>query len=269
MGDGVTGLSSAIYAGRVMHRRLRPRRHEFVYSGFWFVLDLDELDALSERSRWFSRNRFNLFSFHDADYGDKSGSDLRTQVERHMAKAGVAPDGGPIRLLTLPRILGYVFNPLSIYFIHGREGGLRAILWEVSNTFGARHSYVIPVREQAKPEVRQSCAKALHVSPFLDMDMAYDFRLIAPGKRMLVSIIGSDAHGAKLVAAMNGARELLDDAGLLRAFARVPFMTIKVIAAIHWEALKLWLKGVGFRTSPPLPAAPATYVAAPLPSPPR
>jgi DUF1365 family protein len=243
-----------------MHRRLRPRRHEFAYRGFWFVFDIDEIDALARRLPLFSRNRFNLFSFYDRDYGDRSGVALREQIERHMTAAGMAPDGGAILLLTLPRMLGYVFNPLSVYFLHAAGGGLRAILWEVSNTFGARHAYLIPVADPGASAIRQACAKRLHVSPFLDMDMTYEFRVTLPAARTLVSIIGSDAGGAMLVAAMNGERRELTDGALLRAFARVPFMTLKVMAAIHWEALWIWGKGVAFRPSPPPPETAVTLM---------
>ena len=258
MGVRMKPFASALYVGRVMHRRLRPRRHEFAYRGFWFVFDIDEIDGLARRLKLFSHNRLNLFSFHDRDYGDRTDAPLRPQIERHMAAAGIAPDGGAIRLLTLPRVLGYVFNPLSVVFIHGADGGLRAILWEVSNTFGERHSYLIPVGDPGSPAVRQSCVKRLHVSPFLGMDMTYSFRVAPPAARTLVSIIAADPDGALLVAAMNGARQELGDGALLRAFARVPFMTLKVIVAIHWEALRLWLKGVVFRPSPPPPEAAMT-----------
>lgn len=257
-------FASALHVGRVMHRRLRPRRHEFSYRGFWFVFDIDEIDALARRLRLFSRNRFNLFSFHDRDYGDRTGAPLRLQIERQMAAAGLAPDGGAIRLLTLPRILGYVFNPLSVVFVHGADGGLRAILWEVSNTFGQRHAYLIPVADPDSRAIRQSCAKTLHVSPFLEMDMTYSFRVAPPAARTLVSIVAADAEGALLVAVMNGERRELGDGALLRAFARVPFMTLKVILAIHWQALRLWLKGMRFRTSPPPPAAAVTFAPAPF-----
>jgi DUF1365 family protein len=246
-------FASALYVGRVMHRRLRPRPHEFSYRGFWFVFDIDEIDALTRRLGLFSRNRFNLFSFHDRDYGDRTGAALRPQIERHMAAAGLAPDGGAIRLLTLPRIFGYVFNPLSVFFINDAAGGLRAILWEVSNTFGQRHFYLIPVADPDSRAIRQSCAKQLHVSPFLEMDMTYHFRVAPPAVRMLVSIIAADDEGALLVAAMNGERRELGDGALLRAFARAPFMTLKVIVAIHWEALRLWLKGMCFHPSPEPP----------------
>jgi len=255
----VTAPASAIYLGRVMHQRLRPRRHKFDYRGFWFVFDLDEVDAIAGRLTFFSRNRFNLFSFYDRDYGDRSGAAPRAHVERHMAEAGLAPDGGRIALLTLPRILGFVFNPLSTYFIHGLDGKLRAILWEVSNTFGERHSYLLPVDDPEAAAIRQSCRKQLHVSPFLDMDMTYRFRVAPPKARMTVSITGSDVEGVMIVAAMNGERRRLDDRALIGAFASVPFMTLKVVATIHWEALRLWFKGARFRPSPPPPAAPVSF----------
>ena len=154
-----------------MHQRLRPRRHKFEYRGYWFVFDIDDLDALGQRLRFFSLNRLNLFSFYTRDYGDRTGASLRRQIEGNLIAAGLAPDGGVIRVLTLPRICGYVFNPLSVFFIHDLNGGLRAILWEVSNTFGGRHSYFIPLTDPRATAIRQNCAKALHVSPFLDMDM--------------------------------------------------------------------------------------------------
>jgi uncharacterized protein len=258
MGVRMKPFASTLYVGRVMHQRLRPRRHNFSYRGFWFVFDIDEIDVLAQRLTLFSRNRFNLFSFHDRDYGDRTGAPLRPQIERHMAAAGLAPDGGAIRLLTLPRIFGYVFNPLSVVFISGADGGLRAILWEVSNTFGERHAYLIPVDDPASRAIRQSCAKQLHVSPFLDMNMTYSFRVAPPTARTLVSIVAADAEGALLVAAMNGERRELGDGALLRAFVRLPFMTLKVIVAIHWQALRLWLKGMDFRPSPPPPKLPVS-----------
>ena len=257
----MTAPACAIYLGRVMHQRMRPRRHKFDYRGFWFVFDVDEIDALAARLKAFSRNRFNLFSFYDRDYGDRTGAAPRAHVERHLAEAGMAPDGGRIALLTLPRILGFVFNPLSAYFIHAADGRLRAILWEVSNTFGERHSYLIPVEDPEATAIRQSCRKRLHVSPFLDMDMTYRFRVAPPKARMTLSITGSDADGVMIVAAMNGERRALDDRALLGAFVRVPFMTLKVVLAIHWEALRLWWKGARFRSSPPPPPAPVSFVA--------
>ena len=135
----MTTLASALYPGAVTHHRLRPKEHRLAYRIWSMLIDLDELDQLDRSLRFFSVNRFNLFSFHARDRGDRSGRDLKAQVEEAMRAGGVEPDGGPIRLLTMPRLLGYAFNPLSIYFCHRRDGEVAAILWEVDNTFGERH----------------------------------------------------------------------------------------------------------------------------------
>ena len=165
--------ASALYRGGVTHRRLRPRDHRLNYRVFWLLLDLAEIDDLDRRLRLFSRNRFNLLSFHDRDHGDGSGAALRPQVEAWLERAGVALEGGPIRLLTMPRVLGYVFNPISLYYCHRADGRLAAVVYEVTSTFGVRHAYVIPVpvEDQAAGLIRQGAAKALYVSPFMGMEM--------------------------------------------------------------------------------------------------
>lgn len=251
----------ALYIGRVMHRRLRPRAHRLSYRLFSLLLDIDRIDALAGRLRLFSRNRFNLFSFHDRDYAGGSDEPLRVQVERLLVMAGLAADGGPIRLLTMPRILGFAFNPLSVWFCHGHDGALRAILYEVNNTFGERHSYLLPVEdggEDSGSVIRQDCAKAFHVSPFLAMDLRYDFRVLPPAERLAVAITGSDARGPLLVAVHTARRHPLTDAALARAFVTHPLLTAKVVAGIVWEALKLWLKRVPVHDHPAPPAHPVT-----------
>jgi len=253
-------LRSALYAGTVGHRRLRPARHRLAYRVFAMLLDLDELAHLDRTLRLFSVGRFNLFSFHERDHGDGK-SDLRAHVERQLARAGVADRGGPVRLLCYPRVLGYVFNPLSTYFCHGADGRLTAILYEVNNTFGDRHGYVIPVARDAGAPIVQSCAKALHVSPFLGMDMAYRFSVVPPGDDLALGVVAEDGEGPVLTASFSGRRMPLTDATLARLFLRHPLMTVKVIAGIHWEALRLWRKGVPFHRRPappdePLPAVP-------------
>ncbi|HSI41275.1 MAG TPA: DUF1365 domain-containing protein [Xanthobacteraceae bacterium] len=250
---------SALYPGAVMHRRLRPRRHGLRYRMTPMLLDLDEIDALDRRLLLFARNRFNLFAFHDRDHGDGSDTPLRTQIEAHLAQAGLDLAGGPIRLMCLPRMLGYVFNPLSVYFCHARDGALKAIFYEVSNTFGQRHSYLIPVSEAAGP-IRQDCAKAFYVSPFMDMDLFYDFRVVPPGERLAVSVTASDAEGVVLVAHFTGRRRALTDGALARLFAGLPLMTLTVTVGIHWEALRIWLKGIALRPRPPAPAEAVTVV---------
>jgi DUF1365 family protein len=249
--------ASALYAGTVVHERLRPRRHRLRYRVFWLLLDLDELDALDRRLRLFSRSRWNLLSFYDADYGPRPGSDgLRAQIEGQLRDAGVEPDGGPISVLTMPRVFGYAFNPLSIYFCRRRDGALAAIVYEVNNTFGQRHSYVACV--EGEGPIRQRVDKSFYISPFLDMALAYEFRVAPPAERVALSILASDRKGTVLSAALEGRRRPLTDAAILRACLAYPLVTLVVVAGIHWEALWIWLKGVRLRRRPPPPAAPST-----------
>lgn len=254
--------ASALYRGRVMHRRLRPKVHQLDYRVFWLFLDLSEIEDAARRLRLFSRNRFNLLSFHDRDYGDGSG-DLRPQVQAWLARAGIDIGLGPVRLLTMPRVLGYVFNPISLYYCHHPDERLAAMVYEVTSTFGVRHVYVIPVpaADQAKGLIRQGAAKALYVSPFMGMEMDYRFRGHAPGDQLDMTIDGLDADGVLINAAMKAWRQPLTDRVIVSVTASIPLMTLKVMAAIHWEALKLWLKGVRLTNQPPPAQTPATYQA--------
>jgi len=262
---------STLYTGIVTHRRLRPRPHRLRYRVFWMLLDLDEIDRLPRRLRLFSYNRFNAVSFFDADHGDGSGRPLRAQVEEHLKAAGIAIDGGPIRLFCMPRIFGYGFNPLSVYFCYQRDGSLAAMLYEVHNTFRERHSYLIPVDRDAAAAaagvsgapgavIDQHCRKGFYVSPFMDMDMSYTFRVAVPDQRVMVAIRAADKDGLLLAAALTGERIALTDAALLRALLTHPLLTLKVVGAIHWHALRLLLKGLKLRPRPSPPATPVTVV---------
>lgn len=237
---------SAIYFGSVMHRRLTPRVHRFRYNGFWMLLDLDELDGLRARLRLFSHNRFNLFSLHDRDYGDGGNRPLRAQIERKLSQAGIASSDGRIRLLCMPRMFGYGFNPLSIYFCTHADGTPAAIVYEVHNTFGERHSYVVPL--VVGDGVHHSCDKAFYVSPFMDMDLRYDFVVSQPDDRLSVAIRASKGGLPVMIACLAGSRRALTDTALLRLLVTMPAVTFKVTAAIHWEALRLWCKGLRFRS---------------------
>lgn len=251
--------ASALYAGVVVHTRLRPTRHHLRYRVFSLLIDLDELPRLG--TRLLSHNRFNLFSFHDRDHGDGTDTPLRPQVEAHLRAAGYAVDGGAIRLLAVPRLLGYAFNPLSVYFCYRRDGSLMAVLHEVHNTFGQRHSYLLPADQWEGGVIQQSCDKHFYVSPFMDMALSYHFRIHPPADRVSVAIETRDATGPLLEAVFAGRRQTLSDATLLRACLAFPLLTLKIIAGIHWEALKLWRKGLRLVPRPPPPAHPVTAIA--------
>lgn len=256
----MSGLASGLYVGRVFHRRLRPRAHRLDHSIFQMLVDLDELPALERRLRLFSASGFNLFSFRERDHGDGAG-DLRTWARAQLAQAGVAADG-PVRLLCIPRVLGHAFNPLSVYFCHRRDGALTGIIYQVNNTFGDRHSYVIPVRRGGDALIRQQCDKRLHVSPFMDMAMAYRFIIRPPGDGVMIRVDGDDASGPLITTAFTGDRVDLSDRALLGAFLRLPLMTLGVVAGIGWGALRLRLKGLRYRARQPAPDQESTIVTA-------
>lgn len=237
-------VQSALFLGDVMHARLRPRRHKLHYRVFSLLLDLDELPALGAASRLFGHNRRAILSFWDKDHGDGETGGLRSWVEARLVEAGCFEVGMSLRVLCYPRILGYAFNPLTVYFCYAPDGRLRAILYEVRNTFGERHTYVIAVVGGETSPIRHGCAKELYVSPFLPMACFYRFHIEPPGEAILVRIDESDADGPLLVASFAGKRQPMTDRSLLGALLRYPLMTLKVTAGIHWEALRLWRKGV-------------------------
>jgi uncharacterized protein len=244
--------ASALYRGGVFHSRLRPRQHRLNYRVFWVLLDLSEINALDARLKTFSRGRFNLLSFYDRDHGDASGRLLRVQVEAKLAEVGVDIGDGAIRLLTMPRVLGFVFNPISLYFCHHEDGRLAAMIYEVTSTFRERRSYVLPVlaEDSDAGRFRQQIDKSLYVSPFMDMDMHYDFKGRPPAETLAVSIDGSDGEGLLIATTMTGERRPMTDRALIAAALSMPLLTLKVVAAIHWEALKLWLKRVPLTRKP-------------------
>ncbi len=254
---------SALYVGSVVHQRTRPVRHRLRYRMLNLLLDLDALPALDQRLRLFGHNRRALFEFREADHGDGSATPLRQQVEAQLRLAGLDPAGGRILVLCMPRLLGMVFNPLTVYFCHAANGGLQAMLYEVNNTFGQRHSYLLPVQDGAAAVVRQACDKQFYVSPFMDMALRYRFRVARPDAAVSLGVEVADASGPLLFAAFAGQRRALTDAGLLAAFVSHPLLALKVLGGIHWEALKLWRKGLRLRPRPAPPALPVTLGTAP------
>ncbi len=247
----------SLYSGRLIHeRRIKPEYH-FEYRVFSLLLDIDRLDEADRGHRLFSHNRFNLISFYDRDFGPKDGSPLRPWIDQQLEAAGVDLAGGQITILAYPRVLGYVFNPLTLWYCRHADGSLRAILAEVRNTFGEWHGYLLHDDGAALPEnLRDQAVKIFHVSPFLPRQGHYQFRLQAPAERYGATVNWHDAEDPEhpaLIAVQSGKRLPGGDGGLLRAALTVPLMTFKVIAAIHWQALKIWLRGGRFYRKPAPP----------------
>lgn len=258
-------MRSSLYDGHVVHARLTPRRHRLRYRVFCCLIDLAEIAELDARLRLFSVGRRNLFSFHESDHGDRAGG-LAAHIRGLLANVGVGlGEAGRIRLLCYPRILGYAFNPLSTYFCETGEGQLAAIVYEVSNTFGERHSYVMPVIGEPGEPVFQQVEKAMYVSPFSDNDGTYSFHVRPPGETVAVGVLYRCQGEAVMRAHFAGERLALTDAALLRLAVAVPFMTLKVIAGIHWEALRLWLKGLQLRPRVPTGRYGVTFGQGPKP----
>ncbi|HEX2590834.1 MAG TPA: DUF1365 domain-containing protein [Rhizomicrobium sp.] len=233
-------MNSAIYEGTVMHHRVTPTAHKFRYRVFALLIDLGELNQISSKSWLLGRNRAAPLGFRDKDHG--LGEDLNGWLNRLLGERGIRADGAK-RVLCYPRLFGFVFNPLSTWFCHASDGSLAAIVYEVHNTFGERHSYVLRVDASNRP-IRQECEKDFYVSPFLSNDCSYRFNIRPPADDVLVAIDEKE-HGARvLTAAFSGKRRELTDWNLLSVLLRHPLMTVKIVAAIHFEAVRLWLKRV-------------------------
>jgi DUF1365 family protein len=237
--------AASLYFGEVMHARFKPMSHRFRYRVMSLSIDLDRLAEADRQSPLFGVNRAALYSFHEADHGARDGSSLRAYAQRGAAQHGIDLTGGRVELLCYPRLLGYGFNPLSVYFCYGRAGDLALVIYEVRNTFGDIHPYVLPVRpgELSRAGLRQQQDKLFSVSPFVAMEMRYHFRIQPPSDTVKLRILETDRDGPLLAATFGGRRRALTSLVLLQALVALPLMTFKVIAAIHWEALRLWLKG--------------------------
>ncbi len=238
-------VGGCLYKGRVMHMRLRPVTHQFRYRVFSVFLDLDEIERSLAPLKLMNYNRFGLMSFHDADHGARDGSRLRPWIDAAHAREGLArPER--VRILAFPRILGFVFNPLTIYYGYDENDGLTSILYEVKNTFGDQLAYVLPC-DPSSGVISHDQEKGMYVSPFIELEQTYHFRGSAPKERLSLRIKQGGAEGETLISALNGDRRPLTDRALFGMFVGHPLMTLKVVAGIHWEALRLSLKGVYFR----------------------
>ena len=243
-------MRSALYTGQVYHKRLRPREHILRIRVFTFLFDIREMQLIADKMWLFSLNRFNLFSFYDGDVGETTSESLDVYINRKLAQAGIEKQPSRILLSCYPRVLGHSFNPISLFYCLDDNEKLFAVVHEVHNTFGERHAYALPVEGQSpgceteRGWIHQESSKELFVSPFNHMNMHYHFRLNNPDQKQVLVIKTHDERGHFLTASYTANREVLSPANLLRVFISMPLLSVRVIAGIHWHALRLWLKKV-------------------------
>jgi len=236
---------SSIYIGNVIHKRFKPKIHFFKYKVFSILLDISEIDILDKSLKIFSYNKFNIVSFYDADHGPRDGTSIKEWVIKNLNDNRINTENIKIKLLCYPRIFGYVFNPLSVFFIYNKNSELISILYEVKNTFGEQHTYIFKTKENEN-YIKHTCKKKFHVSPFIEMDCTYFFKILKPSEKISVIIDQYDEEGKLLYASQDGDRIELNNKNLVLSYLRHPLMTFKIIVAIHFEAFKLWTKGIKF-----------------------
>lgn len=234
---------SGLYSGTVIHRRVTPIKHNLKYRVFSFFLDLDDIESYQTNLRLFSINKFNLFSFFNKDHCSKDNN-LSFFLRQQISKRYPSEDISKIFILCFPRVLGYVFNPLSVYFCYNPNHELRVIIYEVSNTFGEKYNYFFQICDQSPKYYSHSCNKEFYVSPFLEMELAYKFKTMPPSHNYRIYIRAFHNSELRLVAFQEMKRIPFTDGVLLREFFLIPFMPFKVIIGIHLEALILWYKGL-------------------------
>lgn len=254
-------VNSCLYECHILHERFSPRSHRFLYRIFLFSLDLDELDKLHRKLRLFSFNRRNLYSFRERDFlpsGERihnsssetavgyasEAESLKSRVVAYLASRDIDLTGGRVMLVTLPRVLGYLFNPVSFYFCYDRTGAPVAALAEVTNTFKEMKPFLLAPETLRDGVFRLRVPKNFYVSPYSDVDVAFDFNLRVPGERLSVQIDDYVGVERTLTSTLNGPRRPLTDARLAWFSIKYPLITLRIISLIHWHALRLWLKKV-------------------------
>ena len=244
---------NCIYKGLVYHARHKPFFHDYTYRVFGFFVDLDALDTIHSSLKFFSFNSWNITSLYNKDHGNRDGGDIKQWVIDSAQKMDVDLKNHRIFMLGFPRLWGYVFNPITIFFCYDQNGELSHTLYEVKNTFGEQHSYLLPA-ENGKTIIQQEKDKNFHVTPFMHMDSRYVFRFEAPDEKLNFAIHQFDKEGNLFTATWNGKKHPLRDRSIIKTVLTMPLMTLKVITSIHWQALRLWLKGMKYIPKPQTPS---------------
>ena len=236
-------FSSCIYTGLITHKRYKPKKHFFSYKTFSLLIDLNEIEDLEKKIKFFSYNKFNILSFYNIDHGARDGGSLKKWVKKTLDKSKINITNGTIKLLCFPRFFGYVFNPLSVFYCYDKNSKLKAVLYEVKNTFNEQHTYVFRCKASSNL-IFHKCKKKFYVSPFISMKTFYNFRLSKPNHNINIIIKLADVNGPLFIANQVGKRIRLNSQNLMYQFLKHPLMSFKVIAAIHFEEFRLWIKGV-------------------------
>lgn len=241
-------MNSCLYRCSVMHHRLAPKRHFFRHEIFMFYLDLDEVDTVAQTVGSFGHNRGRLYNFRDDDHEPAGAGPLKGRVLEYLRTQGVAvPTGARVCLLTLPRVAGYIFNPISVYYCFTADGEAIGQLIEVGNTFGELKLYFVSAAKRTVDGgFRLVTPKHFYVSPFSTLDLSFDFQLRVPGEELHLRVDDREGDARVLLSTLTGQRMALTNANVLRCTLAFPFVTLKVIGLIHWQALRLWLKRVPF-----------------------
>jgi uncharacterized protein len=244
-------MESALYKCLVMHNRLSPKKHRFTYNVFMAWLDIDLLEATGKKLSLFSYNKSNVFSFHDTDHFKYTEGDARNvlntrqKLNLYLQSKGITQMPGKVFLLTHVRMFGYVFNPVSFYFCYNEQGACTFVVTEISNTFGEMKLFLVDTKNGEHFE--QDAQKFFYVSPFTEMDTEFEFRYKIPGEKLNIQINVKDKSGEKFfISTLTGQSKVLNDSRLGWYVMRFPFITLRVMLAIHWQALKLWLKKIPY-----------------------
>jgi len=233
-----------VYLGKIMHQRMIPKVSKFEYKVFSVFIDLDKIENTISSLNLMSFNKFGLLSFFNKDHGPRDGSKLRNWVDRKLYEKN-RPEADQVFLLCFPRMYGYVFNPISVYFCYNSQK-LSSVICEVKNTFGDQVIYVLSSEKYNEKVIRAFQKKEMYVSPFIEMEQIYSFLILPPSKKLSLSIKQKGYNGVTLIAKHDGIAYPLNDNTLLRCVLSHPLMTLKVILAIHWQALKLFFRGIKY-----------------------